>query len=180
MRKVGAETSCSDLKCKLSLLLPTPCYSLGTFQPDTPPETLIETLSILSILIGRFPTHVSCPPLGTPPLMVLTPLLSHPRPAVRKRAIITISQFIPVSSPELFSQLLGTKVLPLLAPSTSLDSQRTTVQLVAAAVRQSAAQIAPVLGDIVPGILKAVQKDDDELREGCLQVIFFWISKSCL
>jgi cullin-associated NEDD8-dissociated protein 1 len=45
-----------------------------------------------------------------------------------------------------------------------------TVQLVAAVVRQSAGQIASVLGDIVPGILSAVQRDDDELREGCLQV----------
>jgi cullin-associated NEDD8-dissociated protein 1 len=138
---------------------------------DTPPETLIETLSILSILISRFPAHMSSPPLETPPLMVLTPLLSHSRPAVRKRAIITLSQFIPVSSPELFSELLKTNVLPLLVSSTSAEQQRTTVQLVAAVVRQSAAQIAPVLGDIVPGILKAVQRDDDELREGCLQAL---------
>lgn len=58
----------------------------------------------------------------------------------------------------------------MLAPSTSVDKQRTTVQLVAAFVRQSASQIAPVLGDIVPGILKAAQRDDDELREGSLQV----------
>lgn len=103
-------------------------------------------------------------------MMLLTPLLSHSRPAVRKRVIITISQFIPVSSPELFSELLETNVLPLLAPSVNLETQRTTVQLVAAVVRQSAGQIAPVLEDIVPGILKAVQRNDDELREGCLQV----------
>lgn len=101
--------------------------------------------------------------------MVLTPLLSHPRPAVRKRAIITLSQFIPVSSPELFSELLKTNVFPLLAPSATIEKQRTTVQLVAAVVRQSAAQIAPVLGGIIPGVLKAVQRDDDELRESCLQ-----------
>ncbi len=44
------------------------------------------------------------------------------------------------------------------------------MQLVAAVVRQSAGQVADVLGDIVPGILRAVQRDDDELREGCLQV----------
>lgn len=54
----------------------------------------------------------------------------------------------------------------------SIDKQRMTVHLIAAVVRQSAGQIAGVLGDIVPGILKAVQRDDDELREGCLQVLF--------
>jgi cullin-associated NEDD8-dissociated protein 1 len=139
-------------------------------QADTPPETLIETLSILSILISRFPTHVSSPPLTVEPLPLLTPLLSHPRPAVRKRAILTLSQFVPVSSPELFSALLKSDVLPFLATEASVEKQRTTVQLVAAVVRQSAGQVAQVLGDIVPGVLKAVRRDDDELREGCLQV----------
>jgi len=61
-------------------------------------------------------------------------------------------------------------VLPCLATEASIEKQRTTVQLVAAVVRQSAGQVADVLGDIVPGILRAVQRDDDELREGCLQV----------
>jgi cullin-associated NEDD8-dissociated protein 1 len=139
-------------------------------QADTPPETLIETLSILSILISRFPTHVSSPPLYFEPLPVFTPLLSHPRPAVRKRAILTLSQFVPVSSPGLFKDLLKSDVLPNLGEGASTDKQRMTVQLVAAVVRQSAGQIASVLGDIVPGILSAVQRDDDELREGCLQV----------
>ena len=44
------------------------------------------------------------------------------------------------------------------------------MQLVAAVARHSPLQIAPVLGQVVPGILKAVQRDDDELREGGLQV----------
>lgn len=62
-------------------------------QPNTPPETLIETLSILSILITRFPVHVSSPDIKPQPLSVLTPLLSHPRPAVRKRAIVTLGMW---------------------------------------------------------------------------------------
>lgn len=44
------------------------------------------------------------------------------------------------------------------------------MQLVAAVARNSPSQISPVLGDIVPGILKAIQRDDDELMEGGLQV----------
>lgn len=139
-------------------------------QSSTPPETLIETLSILSILISRFPSHVTSPPLADHPLAVLAPLLSHPRPAVRKRAILTLSQFVPASSPDLFADLLKTNVLPAFGPGAKTEQQRTTVQLVAAVVRHSALQIAPVLGDIVPGILKAAQKDDDDLREGSLQV----------
>lgn len=71
--------------------------------------------------------------------------------------------------------MLKSDVFPNLAGEQgagSVEKQRTTVQLVAALVRQSAGQVAGVLGDIVPGILKAVQRDDDELREGCLQVRF--------
>jgi cullin-associated NEDD8-dissociated protein 1 len=89
---------------------------------------------------------------------------------VRKRAIITISQFIPISQPALFSELLIADVLPNLTASANLEKQRTTVQLVAAVARNSPSQIAPVLSKIVPGILQAVEKSDDELREGSLQV----------
>jgi cullin-associated NEDD8-dissociated protein 1 len=130
----------------------------------------VETLAILSILISRFPNHISASSYTPTPLQVLAPLLSHPRPVVRKRAITTLSQFIPISNPALFADLLKTDVLPNLSPSAPLEKQRTTVQLVAAVARQSPSQIAPVLSSVVPGILQAVEKSDDELREGSLQV----------
>ena len=142
------------------------------WKPNTPPETLIETLSILSILISRFPSNLSSATFSPPPLTVLAPLLAHQRPVIRKRAIITLAQFIPTSQPELYDQLLKSYVYPYLTASASLEKQRTTSQLVAAVARHSAIQIAPVLGDIVPGILDAVQRDDEELRESGLQVNF--------
>ncbi|KAH7907426.1 armadillo-type protein [Hygrophoropsis aurantiaca] len=138
---------------------------------DTPPETLIETLSTLSILITRFPSHVSDPSLNPQPIPTFTPLLSHTRPAVRKRAILTLSQYIPVAQPELFANLLQTNVMPNLAPGASAEKQRTTVQLVAAIIRQSPQQLSLVLGDIVSAIIKAAQRDDDELRENSLQAL---------
>jgi cullin-associated NEDD8-dissociated protein 1 len=127
-------------------------------------------LSILSILISRFPVHLAGAALTTPPLVALAPLLSHSRPVVRKRAIVTISQFIPISQSELFADLLKRHIFPYLDSSANLEKQRTTVQLLAAVAKNSSAQVAPVLGEVVPGILKAVQRDDDELRESCLQV----------
>ncbi|KDQ53024.1 hypothetical protein JAAARDRAFT_137841 [Jaapia argillacea MUCL 33604] len=138
-------------------------------NPQTPPETLMETLSILSILITRFPAHISSPTLDPPPLKAIPPLLAHSRPAVRKRAILTLAQFIPVSPPALFTDLLKSDIYPYLAANASLERQRTTIQLVAAVARHSPSQISPALNDIVPGMLKAVQRDDDELRESCLQ-----------
>ncbi|KAF9560250.1 TIP120-domain-containing protein [Agrocybe pediades] len=157
-----AQTACAKLTPKL----------LGQIQnTSTPPEALVETLSILSILISRFPKNIAGAQYSPPPLQVLAPLLSHPRPVVRKKAITTLSQFIPISSTGLFNDLLKSDVLPNLTASANLEKQRTTVQLVAAVARNSPTQIAPALGNIVPGILQAVDKSDDELREGALQAL---------
>ncbi|KAI0668620.1 ARM repeat-containing protein [Trametes maxima] len=142
---------------------------LGQLQnSSTPPETLIETLSILSILISRFPGYLVN--LEVQPIQVLTPMLSHSRPAVRKRAITTLAQFLP-SQPQHFVELLNTYIIPGLAPPSNLEKQRTVVQLIAAVARHSPHQIAPALSQIVPSILKASQLDDEELRESSLQAL---------
>ena len=138
------------------------------FQSKTPPEALVETLSILSILIVRFPANLTSLSFDAHPLTTLAPLLSHPRPIVRRRAITTISQYIPLSPPEIVSSLMSTDVLPNLLPNAPLDKQRTTVQLTAALARHSPGHITPVLDQIIPGILKAAQKEDEELRENSL------------
>ncbi|KZT68798.1 TIP120-domain-containing protein [Daedalea quercina L-15889] len=140
-------------------------------KPDAPPDTLLETLSILSILITRFPGYLGNPDLQPQPLTVLTPMLSHPRPAVRKRAITTLAQFLPSTRVELFEELLKSKVLPGLTPSANLEDQRTTVQLVAAIARHTPHQIEPVLGEIVPAVNKALQREDEELQENALQAL---------
>ena len=92
---------------------------------------------------------------------------------VRKRAIVTLSQFIPISEPSLFNDLVFAHVIPYLVPAASIEKQRTTVHLIAAVARHSPIQLAPILDQIIPAILKAVQRDDDELREGALQVRIF-------
>ncbi|KAL6300990.1 TIP120-domain-containing protein [Sparassis latifolia] len=149
----------------------TPKLLVQLSNSNTPPETLIETLSILSILISRFPTYLSNPSLEPQPLAVLTPMLSHPRPAVRKRAITTLAQFLPTSQLQLFSELLSSQIMPGLAPLANVENQRTVVQLVSAVARHSPHQVAPVLDSLVPSIIKAVQRDDEELRESCLQAL---------
>jgi cullin-associated NEDD8-dissociated protein 1 len=145
-------------------------YSVFFVQPGIPADTLIETLSILSILVTHFPTYVSSLSLSPPPIQTITPLLTHGRPAVRKRAIVTLSHFVPLSAPELSGQLLSTVVIPNLQTSAPIEKQRTTVNLVAAIVRASPQRLVSALGAIVPGILRVVDQDDEELREGALQV----------
>ncbi|KAI6094438.1 armadillo-type protein [Pisolithus croceorrhizus] len=157
-----AGKACSELAPKLLSQV---------LNPDTPPDTLIETLATLSILITRFPAHFSYSQIKPQPLTAVAPLLTHSRPAVRKRAISTLSLFFPVSPPDLCAQLLQTNVFPYLEADANLERQRTTVNLVSAILRQSPQQLASSFDRIIPGILKAVQRDDDELREGCLQAL---------
>ena len=134
----------------------------------------MESLSILSILLTRFPTYFSSSTFL--PLPLLTPLLSHHRPVVRKRAITTIAQIIPLSSPDSFSELLKTEIFPNLAPPAPNDKQKTIIQLVSSIVRMSTQHISPVVGEIIPAIIQSLQKEDEELRESCLQVksLLYW------
>jgi cullin-associated NEDD8-dissociated protein 1 len=144
-------------------------------QPTTP-ETLIETLMTLSILISRFPAHLSGlgATLDPQPLGVIAPLLSHQRPAVRKRAITTLAQFVPLSQPTLFANLLTSDILPSITNSagSASDQRQTAIQLVAAVARVSPAQLSGSLPQIIPAVLKAAQTDDNEdLRESSLQTL---------
>lgn len=68
--------------------------------------------------------------------------------------------------------MLKTEILPNLAQTASNDKQKTIVQLVSSVVRLSTQQMSPVVSQIAPAILQSLQKEDDELRESCLQVKF--------
>ncbi|KAF8174733.1 armadillo-type protein [Pholiota molesta] len=107
--------------------------------------TLLITANYASLL------NLSCPRMANSASACakLTPKLLGQ--IQKKRAITTLSQFIPISNPALFADLLKSDVLPNLSPSAPLEKQRTTVQL-----------IAPVLSSV---------KSDDELREGSLQAL---------
>ena len=158
----------------MSLIITIIINQYGT-QTSTPPETLIETLSILSILISRFPTILSSPKLSPQPIPSLIPLLGHARPAVRKRAILTLAQFLPYAQQAYFDDLIKSTVLPGLRNESNaenvIEQQRTTIQLVAAITRQSPGRIMSAIDAIVPGVLKAAAREDDELREYALQAL---------
>ncbi|KDQ17665.1 hypothetical protein BOTBODRAFT_172104 [Botryobasidium botryosum FD-172 SS1] len=146
----------------------TPKLLLQLKNPSTPPETAIDTLSILSILATRFAPYLA--DLDQPPLDILSPLLNHPRPAVRKRVILTLAQFLPPSSPRAVTTLLKS-LPPLLAASATLDQQRTTVQLLGAIARYAPNKLESTLNEIVPGIINAAGRGDAELSEGALQAL---------
>ena len=65
--------------------------------------------------------------------------------------------------------MVKSTLVPALASSSTLEKQRTTVNLVGATARYSPQRLGASLGDLVPAILALASKDDPELREGCLQ-----------
>jgi cullin-associated NEDD8-dissociated protein 1 len=136
---------------------------------------MIETLSILSTLITRFPAQLASITLTPPPVATFTPLLAHPRPVVRKRAIVTLSQFVPHAEQPSFDDLLNGTILPGLrsdpSSSSTLEQQRTIIQLVTAIAKLSPGRLINSIDSIAPSILKACAKEDDELREYALQAL---------
>ncbi|KIO24797.1 hypothetical protein M407DRAFT_244321 [Tulasnella calospora MUT 4182] len=155
-----AETACNKLVPQLLKQLQ---------NTSTPPETIIETLNTLSVLVTRFPQLTIR--AGNDPVSVFVPLLDHSRPAVRKKTIITLAQFLPLVSSDRFNALIKANVLPALASSVKVEKQQTIVQLIGGMARYSSQSLAPALPDVVPGILTAVKRDDSDLREGCLQTL---------
>ena len=102
---------------------------------------------------------------------MLTPLLIHPRPAVRERAILTLAQFLSAAPESFFDSLLETTIRPGLAPSARLENQRTTVLLMASIARHSPQRISGAIPEVVAGVAAATGKEDDELREYALQTL---------
>ncbi|KAG9023812.1 hypothetical protein FRB95_012465 [Tulasnella sp. JGI-2019a] len=136
---------------------------------STPPDSIMETLSTLSVLVTRFPQQAAS--AAGDPIRIILPLTSHSRAAVRKRAIITLAQYLPYASPSDFPDLMKSTITPTLAPSVSVEKQQSVVQLVGAIARYAPHRVAPVLADIIPGILAAARRDDSDLCEGCLQAL---------
>lgn len=152
------ERACSTLTPKL----------LAQVQvSSTPPETVIEMLSILSILLSRFPVYLA--DVHPSPVTTITPLLDHPRIAVRKRAAVVLAQSLPATSQAAFENLVTTVIEPSLT-SGAAEKQRTMVLLLGAMGRYSSSQVATVLPKVLPTILSLSEQDDEELREHCLQV----------
>ncbi|KAH8825088.1 armadillo-type protein [Flagelloscypha sp. PMI_526] len=168
LKTIASETP-SDSKIAVGLcgkLVPRLLEQVKNSE-KTPPETLVETLSVLSILIQRFSGTLAANP---PALTVLAPLLSSPRPVVRKRAILTISHLVVISPPAPVSQLVKEQILPFLSTSAPLEKQRTTVSLVAGIARLAPSALSAHVSSIVPGVLALAKsdKEDEELREGSL------------
>ncbi|KWU42987.1 TIP120-domain-containing protein, partial [Rhodotorula sp. JG-1b] len=141
-------------------------------------ELVVDSLDLVSDILSRFESTVrSNTHLQQSILKATTPLLSHGRPAVRKRAVAALATLIPTTttaSSNVFDTLVSTTILPTLQASTSTrgdDQFRTSVSLVAALARSAPTRIGPRVAELVPLVLVGATKDDDEAKEGVLQCL---------
>ncbi|KAM0753363.1 TIP120-domain-containing protein [Meredithblackwellia eburnea MCA 4105] len=134
-------------------------------------ELLIDALELLADIVSRFETTVkSMGSLQTSVLKAVSPLLDHDRAVVRKRSITTTASLIASSDVSLFDSLITSTVTKSLK-STTVEKVKTAVALVAALAKVAPAKMSKKAAQLVPLILKASSKEDDELREGALQAL---------
>lgn len=136
-------------------------------------ELLVDSLDLVADIPSRFESTVrSNTHLQQSILKATTPLLSHGRPAVRKRAVAALATLIPTTaSSNVFDTLVSTTILPTLQPGAADDHFRTSVSLVAALARSAPTRIGPRVGELVPLVLAGATKEDDEAKEGVLQCL---------
>jgi hypothetical protein len=152
-----------------SCLFPLPVQSTSSA------ELILDSLDLLSDILSRFSSTLSNnTALQTSILRACTPLLSNGRAAVRKRTVSTLAVLINTSSgsPALLNGLLEDTILPNLKGSNS-ESLRTSISLVGALARTAPTQLSPKVGELVPLVLAGSANNDDEGKEGVLQVRFF-------
>ncbi|WWD22460.1 hypothetical protein CI109_106951 [Kwoniella shandongensis] len=140
------------------------------FKPDINPQVASELLQTLTDLFHRFSHIVSTSQsLQSNSLASLTKILSSARPAIRKRAIPTLSALVATNS-SLFDSSLKEEIIKGLAQDA--ESVRVWMGVVASLARgSSVAKIGAFVGEgQVPKILlsQAEDPEDSETVEGAL------------
>ncbi|KZT58404.1 TIP120-domain-containing protein [Calocera cornea HHB12733] len=154
-------------------------------NPNTKPELILESLTVLTTVFSR----LSAPLTKTPDQLqqafdILRNLLDHSRVAVRKRAIVALANLIPLTPPQTFQPLLDALLQAFSNPAISVSQRTTAVQLLAAVGRHAPDRLAPSATAIVDSLIVALasgpvdedeeeaeRKEMEELKEGALQAL---------
>lgn len=107
-------------------------------QPASSSDLLIDSLDLLSDLLSRFEAHVRTKPaIQSSSMKAISPLLSHQRPAVRKRAVSAVATLVSASGSgenKLFDDLIDNTIVPYLK-SGKTEEVKTATGLVGALAR---------------------------------------------
>ncbi|KAG9293713.1 hypothetical protein G9A89_019050 [Geosiphon pyriformis] len=135
-------------------------------------EVQMDKLDILNEILARFGNLVSHPPDTQKRIQdVLIPLLSHPRPAFRKRTTVALGNLVTHTPDDLFNDLVHKLLQEFTKSSNQHDKLKTLIQCVGTLSRSSAPRLGRHLPQFLPLIFQNVDVDDDELREICLQAL---------
>ncbi|PKK63192.1 TIP120-domain-containing protein [Rhizophagus irregularis] len=142
-------------------------------DPNATYEVKMDTLDILSELLARFGHSVANNPQVQKRIQnVLIPLLSHSRPAFRKRTTIALGNLVTHTPDDLFNELVQQLLVEFSRAGDQHDKLKTLVQCVGTLSRSSAPRLGKHLPQFLPLVIKYVDAcDDDELRENCLQAL---------
>jgi len=139
-------------------------------NPNSSYEIYMDSLDTLSEVLARFGTLVA-PEQQLQIQKVLLPLLSHPRPAVRKRTTVTIGHLVAHISEQQFESLVEFLLQRFSQSQDSSDRLRTLVQTTGVLSRYSASRLGAHIPQFLPIIIAHASSEDadDELREICFQ-----------
>ncbi|KAK4057022.1 hypothetical protein OIO90_001922 [Microbotryomycetes sp. JL221] len=142
-------------------------------NPSSTSELVMDCLDLVADMFSRFESTIrSNSSVQTAAVKATVPLLSHTRPAVRKRAIMTLSTIVTASgNSKLLDDLIDGPALNLLQ-SSKQDSLKTGVALVGSLTRSVPNKMGKKAKDVLPLVIDTLSvNDDDELKEGGLQAL---------
>ncbi|CED83922.1 TATA-binding protein-interacting protein [Phaffia rhodozyma] len=135
-----------------------------------PPQQTLETLDTLSDLFIKFrPLIITQIELQRESLRVLQGLLLSGRPAVKKKAIVTLGSLVPASTPAIFSSLTESLTNTLSSASSNSESEeviRAYIQLVGTLARSSPQKTGGILKDVMGVILQSCELENGEEEDG--------------
>ncbi|XP_014472303.1 PREDICTED: cullin-associated NEDD8-dissociated protein 1 [Dinoponera quadriceps] len=168
---IGLKTVISELPLGSSALVANICRRItgklsSAIEKQEDVSVQLEALDIVADLLSRFGALLVS--FHSTILNALSPQLSSPRQAVRKRTIVALSHLLTSSNNYLYNKLLD-QLLQGLSTQTTKNVIRTYIQCIASICRQAGHRFGEQIERVMPLIVQYSNEDDDELREYCLQ-----------
>ncbi|KAH8397595.1 hypothetical protein KR215_000143 [Drosophila sulfurigaster] len=167
---IGLKTVIAELPQSSNSLAPNVCQritgklSIAIEKEDV--SVKLESLDILSDLLSRFGEFLV--PFHNTILKALMPQLASPRQAVRKRTIVALSVLLIQANSNAYNGVVDHLLEGLENPQNP-GAIRTYIQCLASICRQAGHRLCNHIDRSMLLLKQYSQRDDDELREFCLQ-----------
>ncbi|KAG0258254.1 Cullin-associated NEDD8-dissociated protein 1 [Mortierella polycephala] len=134
-------------------------------------DAQMDSLDILGEVLLRFGNILATTNLQKQTANTLFVLLSHSRPALRKRATLAIGYLVAHVPDDIFEDLMRKILNGLETSKDSTDRLRTYIQVSGTISRSNAPRFGKFLSGVAPLVIKYTELEDDELCENALQAL---------